>query len=128
MKKILKPLTMIILLFSTFVLPTWAANQPPGKGGILPVINLPIPNTPFEKSYLGLSGDGFFKIPQIEARVVIMEIFSMYCPYCQKDAPGINELYHLMENNPDCKNKIKLIISMSTISTKDHLSKTLLAF
>ena len=109
MKKILNPLTMIILLFSTFVFPTWAANQPPEKGGILPVINLPIPNTPSEKSYLGLSGDGFFKIPQIKARVVIMEIFSMYCPYCQKDAPGINELYHLMENNPDCKNKIKLI-------------------
>jgi hypothetical protein len=33
MKKILKPFTMIILLLSTFVFPTWAANQPPGKKG-----------------------------------------------------------------------------------------------
>jgi peroxiredoxin len=56
-----------------------------------------------------LSGEGSFKIPQIKAHVVIVEIFSMYCPYCQKDAPGINELYNLIENNSDLKNKIKLI-------------------
>ena len=56
-----------------------------------------------------MSGDGSFKIPQIKANVVIVEIFSMYCPYCQKDAPGINELYNLIENNSDLKNKIKLI-------------------
>ena len=41
--------------------------------------------------------------------MVIIEIFSMYCPYCQKDAPGINELYQLIENDPDLKNKVKLI-------------------
>jgi len=58
---------------------------------------------------LGLSGSGSFKIPQIKAKVVIIEIFSMYCPYCQKDAPGVNELYLLIENNADIKNKIKLI-------------------
>jgi len=40
---------------------------------------------------------------------VIIEIFSMYCPYCQKDAPGINELYHLIENDPDLKKNVKLI-------------------
>jgi peroxiredoxin len=68
-----------------------------------------MPKNSIEKGYLGLSGDGFFKIPQIKANVVIVEIFSMYCPYCQKDAPGINELYNLIESNSDLKNKIKLI-------------------
>jgi len=86
-----------------------AANKPPEKGETLPVINLPVPKNPTEKSYLGLSGDGLFKIPQIKANVVIVEIFSMYCPYCQKDAPGVNELYYLIEKNSDLKNKIKLI-------------------
>lgn len=109
MKKNLMFLTVMILLFSAFISPALAATKPPEKGEQLPVINLPIPKNPEERNYLGLSGSGSFKIPQIKAKVVIIEIFSMYCPYCQKDAPGVNELFRLIENNPDIKNKIKLI-------------------
>ena len=109
MKKILTVLVLITFLFSILVFPALAANKPPGKGEGLPVINLPVPKNPDERNYLGLSGSGLFKIPQIKAKAVIVEIFSMYCPYCQKDAPGVNELYRLIENNPDIKNKVKLI-------------------
>ena len=101
------------LVFSFLVLgfggTAFADNPAPSKGGVLPVINLPIPKNPDEKGYLGLSGDGMFKIPQIKAKVVIVEIFSMYCPFCQKDAPKVNELYHAIENNPNLKGKLKLI-------------------
>jgi thiol-disulfide isomerase/thioredoxin len=89
--------------------PNLAANLPPVKGGQLPQIKLPVPKDPGEKSYLGLSGNGFFRIPQIKAKVVIIEIFSMYCPKCQRIAPGIDELYQIIESNPDLRNKIKLI-------------------
>ena len=109
MKKILMFLAAMTLLFPMLVFPALAANKPPEKGEVLPVMNLPTPKNPDERSYLGLSGSGLFKIPQIKAKVVIIEIFSMYCPYCQKDAPGVNELYRLIENNADIKNKIKLI-------------------
>jgi len=109
MKKILMYLTVMILLFSAFTFSVLSANKPPEKGERLPVINLPIPKNPDERNYLGLSGSSLFKIPQIKAKAVIVEIFSMYCPYCQKDAPGVNELYRLIENNADIKNKIKLI-------------------
>jgi peroxiredoxin len=109
MKKILMYLTVMILLFSAFTFSVLSANKPPEKGEVLPVMNLPIPKNPDERNYLGLSGSGLFKIPQIKAKAVIVEIFSMYCPYCQKDAPGVNELYRLIENNADIKNKIKLI-------------------
>jgi thiol-disulfide isomerase/thioredoxin len=102
-------LTMITFLFSINVFPALAANKPPDKGEVLPVINLPVPKNPDEKNYLGLTGSGLFKIPQIKASAVIVEIFSMYCPFCQKDAPGVNELYRLIENHPDIKNKVKLI-------------------
>jgi len=109
MKKIYLTLPVITILLLTLVSPVLPANKPPAKGETLPVFNLPIPKSPAEKAYLGLSGDGLFKIPQIKAKVVIVEIYSMYCPYCQKDAPGINELYNLIEKNPDLKNKIKMI-------------------
>jgi len=100
---------MITFLFSIIASPALAADKPPEKGEVLPVINLPIPKKPEERNYLGLSGNGLFKIPQIKAKAVIVELFSMYCPYCQKDAPGVNELYRLIENNPNLKDKIKLI-------------------
>ncbi|MGZ3604757.1 MAG: peroxiredoxin family protein [Thermodesulfobacteriota bacterium] len=109
MKKLLLCLISIILPFSILVFSAPAANKPPEKGEQLPVINLPIPKNSDERNYLGLSGTGLFKIPQIKSKVVIIEIFSMYCPYCQKDAPGVNELYRLIENNADIKDKIKLI-------------------
>jgi thiol-disulfide isomerase/thioredoxin len=109
MKKILISFVLMAVFFLTASSSIHAADKPPQKGESLPVINLPIPKSPDEKSYLGLSGGGSFKIPQIKAKVVIIEIFSMYCPYCQKDAPGINELYTLIENDPDLKKKVKLI-------------------
>lgn len=109
MKNFLTPWVILAIFLSTMVLPAIAADKSPQKGEALPAIDLPIPKNPVEKAYLGLSGDGFFKVPQIKARVVIVEIYSMYCPYCQKDAPGINELYSLMEKNPNLINKIKII-------------------
>ena len=109
MKKILTSLSIIAILFSVPVSSTLAASVSLSKGDTLPAINLPIPKSPEERGYLRLSGAGTFKIPQIKAKVVFIEIFSMYCPYCQADAPKINELYQLIENNADLKNKIKMI-------------------
>src|SRR4030043_748467 len=109
MKKTLMLLTIMIFLLSILNFSVLSANKAPEKGDALPVINLPVPKNPDERNYLGLSGSGSFKIPQIKTKVVIIEIYSMYCPYCQKDAPGVNELYRLIENNADIKNKIKLI-------------------
>jgi len=73
-------------------------DKTPQKGDVLPDINIPVPLGNADKEYLGLEGGGFFQIPQIKARAVIIEIFSMYCPYCQREAPEVNRLYHLIEN------------------------------
>jgi thiol-disulfide isomerase/thioredoxin len=109
MKRNLVLFVLMTVFFLTASSSTHAADKPPQKGETLPVINLPVPRSLDEKSYLGLSGGSSFKIPQIKAKAVIIEIFSMYCPYCQKDAPGVNELYTLIENDPTLKGKIKLI-------------------
>lgn len=100
MKRIYLPVVAIGMLFLIVCDLTPATHLPPAKGGVLPRIGLPVPKDPGEKSYLGVSGSGFFRIPQIKAKVVIIEIFSMYCPQCQKIAPGVDELYHLIESRP----------------------------
>lgn len=86
-----------------------AADQPPAEGGVFPDLSLPVSQKYDERQYLGTGPDGNFKISQIKARLVIVEIFSMYCPYCQKDAPNVNRLYELIEGRPDLKDKVKIV-------------------
>ncbi len=105
--KILTRLVVIIVLSLALNGPAFAASSSPIKGGKLPVINFPIPKNSNERTYLGLSGEGFFKISQIKAKAVLINIFNIYCPVCESTA--LAEMYHRIENNPDLKNNIKLI-------------------
>ena len=108
-KKTLVPLMAVaiwLLVSTQTVLPF---NEPPAIGRRLPTFELPFPYEAEAKSYLGLSGTGRFTIPQIQARVVIIQIFSMYCPVCQKEASRVNELYQAIQKRKDLKDKIKLI-------------------
>lgn len=54
------------------------ATSPPAEGGLLPPIELGIPENQQYRQYLGISGDKTFTIPEIKAEVVLIEIFSMY--------------------------------------------------
>lgn len=84
-------------------------NSEPKKGGRLPSITLPVPKNSGEKIYLGLSGEGTFKIHQIKAKVILIKIFNLYCPICQSTASAMVELYRQIENHTDFTGKIKLI-------------------
>lgn len=86
-----------------------AADNPPPEGGALPDFNLPVSQRQDERQYLGTQPEGYFKIPQIKAQLVIIEIFSMYCPFCQKEAPVVNKLYDLIDGRPELKDKIKIV-------------------
>jgi len=86
-----------------------ANTTPPQPTGPLPDFKLPVPERAADKEYLGLTTTGPFTIAQIKAQVVIIEIFSMYCPYCQREAPEVNRLYQMIENDPTLKGTIKLI-------------------
>ncbi len=80
----------------------------PTEGEAFPKITLSVPQSASEKDYLGIKGKGSFKLSQIKADVVIIEIFSMYCPYCQKEAPMVNELFQIIDKR-GLKEKIKII-------------------
>jgi hypothetical protein len=73
-------LVQSLLLLLLLAFPFWvsAANQPPPEGGVLPNIELPVPETPYHRQYLGLDQKSVFSIPDIKAEVVVIEIFSMY--------------------------------------------------
>jgi peroxiredoxin len=109
MEKTMRFLTGCLFLFVAANLPAAAATAPPTEGGRLPDITLEMPADSVHRNYLGLQGEGSFTIPDIDAEVVIVEIFSMYCPHCQREAPTINQIYEKIEADPKLKNKVKII-------------------
>jgi peroxiredoxin len=111
MKKMRVLYCIVVITVCTFAYSLSLAGSPPAVSGTLPDIKLSMPKEMADKNYLGLGifGFGSFTIPEIKANVVIIEIFSMYCPYCQREAPNVNQLYEKIEQNPALKGKIKII-------------------
>lgn len=122
MAKNYKEKTLMVLLSVALFLSGCASQQPaitkavsapePPASGMnkpFPEFNLPMPQREAEKGYLGLSGTGSFTTGQIKAPVLIVEVFSFYCPYCQQAAPRVNELYQAIQGRPNVQDKIKII-------------------
>jgi thiol-disulfide isomerase/thioredoxin len=110
----MKRFSVGLLLFSlsliSFRLYALAGTDPPSAGETLPDFVLPVPKNADHRTYLGLSaGRATFRIPEIKAAVIIVEIFSMYCPYCQNEAPVVNRLYRKIVSDPGLRDRIKII-------------------
>jgi peroxiredoxin len=61
------------------------------------------------QDYLGLEGDSkTFTLSQVKADVVIVEVFSWDCHFCQRQAPRMVELYDLLESK-GYSNRVKII-------------------
>ncbi len=103
--------TLLTILACLLILPAFLTAEvaPPAEGGKLPDIRLAIPADAGYMTYLGLKGEGTFSLPQIKASVVIVEIFSMYCPHCQREAPSVNDLYSKIQSSEKLKDKVKLV-------------------
>lgn len=82
MRKMTKLLAVLLLLAAT---PAMGAD-------IFPDVSLTGTLTPAQREYLSVP-EGPLKISDIKADYLFIEIFSMYCPICQRDAPHVNEVY-----------------------------------
>lgn len=102
-----------ILAVVVLILNSWglgiAEIRIPETGEQFPRIELGVPENDEHKTYLGIQNDKSFDISQIDADVVIVEIFSMYCPHCQREAPTLNKLYQSIESDPALKGRLKMI-------------------
>ncbi len=99
-----------ILLIAALSSVSSVHGMPPVVGKSMPAFKLPVPRSRVEREYLGISPNRkSFTVQDIKAEVVIVEIFSMYCPHCQRHAPVVNKLYEAIEKDPDLKGRIKII-------------------
>jgi peroxiredoxin len=105
-KKVAVMMVMMILALPAMLC---AETLPPQAGAALPDMKLQKPADSHGLNYLGLSGSGTFSADQVRAQALIIQVFSLYCPYCQKDAPNMNRFFSLIEVNPRLKGKIKIL-------------------
>ena len=99
----------VLVSLTLFAQVVQSSVRTPVKGEHFPDLALTAPEKPSDRDYLGLEDKTTFKFSQIKADVIILEIFSMYCPYCQKEAPLINELFTIISKRTDIKDRVKII-------------------
>jgi thiol-disulfide isomerase/thioredoxin len=99
----------VVTVLCLLVLPLGAVAAPPAVGERFPDVVLPAPANPAHSAALGVSGKETFHVGQAAGQVLIIEIFSMYCPFCQKEAPQVNALYKAIGKREDTAGKVTLI-------------------
>ena len=63
------------------------------KGEAFPEVALKTPSQAKDRTYLGVSGGAQFKVNDLKAEVILVEIFDVYCLPCQKQAPLYKQLF-----------------------------------
>ncbi|MFC1834789.1 peroxiredoxin family protein [Thermodesulfobacteriota bacterium] len=108
MKKI--SILLVVLAFvAVSSVPGFAGKSIKVNADALGKLQLPVPESDDAKRYLGLKKGGSFTLPQIKADVLIIEMFSMYCPICQSEAENINKLYKMINDNPKLRRGVRVI-------------------
>ncbi|MBN1493745.1 MAG: TlpA family protein disulfide reductase [Candidatus Omnitrophica bacterium] len=81
-----------------------------GKGNITHALKAIELMQPLETAvqYLGIEDGESFSPSSINADVLVIQFFSMYCPACQTDAAAVNEFYDLT-TKPHTGQNIKMI-------------------
>jgi peroxiredoxin len=110
-----------VLVFGLFLLLGGCGSEPevketgkvpkPAVGKQLPAMTLTAPEEASTRAYLNLPDETgpTIGLENIESEILLIEIFSMYCPYCQHEAPTVNELYNLIQKDEKLAARIKLI-------------------
>lgn len=98
MKKRVIYFVLLLAMAMALAIPAFG-SEPAAIEEILPDLQLTVPDNDFDKKYLGLTGKSgeSFSLTDVQADILLIELFSMYCPFCQDEAPIVNKLYEMME-------------------------------
>lgn len=124
----LAPLFLSLIVVCCLQLPAHGADSSPAAQEILPQISLTVPENAEYRSYLGLkqAPGETFTLNDIDADLLLIELFSMYCPFCQEEADNVNSLFEVMYefSKPDYSVKMIGIGSNNSAFEVDHYRNT----
>lgn len=114
MRSVLAILAAVLVLAAAVPALAVKASVAPGAkplaaGSAFP--DMPLPGRPSAQAatYLGLAPDlAGQPVSKVAAEILVIEVFSMYCPFCQAEAPEVNALYALIDKR-GLGNRIKVI-------------------
>ena len=82
------------LLISLILLVTVGLAMPAGARELLPDFRVEGGVTRAQAEYLGLGDPAApFRISDVKTEYILLNVFSLYCGPCQRDAPDLNEMY-----------------------------------
>ncbi len=114
LKKIIIALPIILFLigFTLFNQGEALSKVPeglPGPGAVLPAFSVMAPKNPAYRSYLRLDKETTLKPGELDADLIIIEVFNVYCASCNFMAPYMNELFAKINKDPELKDHVKMM-------------------
>ncbi|MFA6221895.1 MAG: TlpA disulfide reductase family protein [Desulfomonilaceae bacterium] len=100
-------LAVILMLFAP--VPAESSQELTINADTLKNIKFDAPENLVDKKYLGLPDGKTFHLGQVRSNYLIIELFSMYCPVCQRSAGTVNQVYDLIHNTQGVRDNFKVI-------------------
>ncbi len=100
------------IFISTLLVQGWnfvCASSVDTNAEVLSKLQFQAPDNPEDRAYLGISEKRIFSLSDLKGKVVLIQIFSMYCPICQAEAPVINTAFRLLNDRPELAAKIRVL-------------------
>ena len=85
------------------------ASKPIGAGTKMPRITLDAPESEKDREYLALKNQEAFSLSQVPAKLFVLELFSVHCAHCRKQASKLNEIYRLIQQDHELMRSIRMI-------------------
>ncbi len=83
--------------------------EPISAGMTIPEFLLEPPGSDKVKEYLGLKDSKPFFVSHVSAKIIILEIFSFYCPHCRLQAPVLNKTFTFIQQDSELSEGIKMM-------------------
>ena len=100
---------LLALVFCLGAVSLAAAEAEPKVGQVLGAVKFAKPLSDAEAKYLGLAKAEEFTIKDVKSPYILIEQFNTSCPHCMHQAPGLNKLFTMVEQDPALKAKVKFM-------------------
>jgi len=107
-KKLMVLACCLALVFS-FRAMALAAEPEPKMGQSVGNLTFPKPLSDEDANYLGLDKRNVFALQDIKSPYVLVEQFKTSCPHCMAQAPILNHLYTMVQQDARLKSKLKFL-------------------